>query len=77
MSHTGILHHLLHKVLQDHFASDYQRMALAIGCSVEDLELALSAEGHRRSADIFERTSAYCTEHHISLDSMLNGFQIE
>lgn len=77
MSYTGILRHLLQKVLEEHFASDYQRMALAIGCSVEDLELALSTEGHRRSADIFERTSAYCTEHHISLDSMLNGFQTE
>lgn len=77
MSYTGILRHLLLKVLEEHFASDYQRMALAIGCSVEDLELALSTEGHRRSADIFERTSAYCTEHHISLDSMLNDFQKE
>lgn len=77
MSHTGILRHLLHNVLEEHFASDYQKMALAIGCSVEDLELALSADGHRRSADIFERTSAYCTEHHISLDSMLNDFQKE
>ena len=77
MNRPGILYHILRRTLEKHFASDTQRMALAIGCSVEDLELALSTEGHRRSADIFERTSAYCTEHHISLDSMLNGFQTE
>lgn len=75
MSHRGILRHLLHKVLEEHFASDAQRMAFAIGCSVEDLELVLSADGHRRSVDIFEKTSAYCAEQHISLDAILADFR--
>lgn len=75
MNRPGILCYLLQQTLEKHFASDTQRMALAIGCNVEDLELALSIEGHRRSADIFEKTSAYCAEHRISLDAMLTDFR--
>lgn len=77
MSQPGILCHLLQRTLEKHFSSDTQQMALAIGCTVDDLAIALTTEGYRRSADIFEKLSVYCAGNNISLDVMLSEFQTE
>lgn len=73
----SILRHLIHVALDTLFASDQQKMASALGCTAAELDTALTVDGARKSADIFNKLSHYCIEHALSMDELLAGYDKE
>ena len=63
------------KALTDYFHGNQAEMALAIGCTGRELEQALSAEGIRIRAKIFELLAKYCAEHKQSIDALLRAYE--
>ena len=72
---SDITRFVFSKALTDYFHANKTEMAQAIGCSVQELEQALSAEGIRIRAKIFELLAKYCAEHALSIDALLRAYE--
>ena len=64
----SVTRQLINAALKHHFSSDLQLMSTTLACDPSDLSNALTVDGSRKSAIIFERLSSYCITHNLSLD---------
>lgn len=62
------------KALDDFFQSNIGEMADTLGCTYTEVERALSAEGSRARAKLFESLAAYCARNHLSIDALISAY---
>ena len=74
MQGAEIVQCLFLTALNEYFHSNPAEMAYHIGCTKTEVERALSNDGVRIRAKIFECLMAYCAKQNLSVDALIQPF---